>query len=69
MWDYIPGNAASSVPPNFFPEAKCKLGAPSGPYVHAAGTTTYTRKFAHADVFVDLADRTACKVTFVGCDV
>ena len=30
-WDnYVPGSAESTVPMAFYPEAKCKVGAPSG---------------------------------------
>ena len=69
FYDYIPGNPTSSVPSSFFPESKCKLGAPTGPYLRKSGTVTYTREFEHASVFVDLTNRTACKVTFVSCDL
>jgi hypothetical protein len=67
FYDYIPGDATSTVPAEFFPEAKCKLGAPAGPYTRVGATWTYTRKFAHASVFVDLKNRTAGKVTFDSC--
>ena len=33
FWDwgnYVPGSAESTVPMAFYPEAKCKVGAPSG---------------------------------------
>ena len=56
----------SNVPKDFFPQAKCALGAPAGAYVKGA-KSTYTRSFAHADVFVDLRNRTNSKVTFKGC--
>ena len=68
FYDYIPGDPTSSVPTDFFPQAKCKLGAPIGKYTRKPGTWTYTRKYTHADVFVDLIDRIASKVTFTGCD-
>ena len=30
-WDnYVPGSAESTVPTAFYPESKCKVGAPSG---------------------------------------
>jgi len=64
--DWIPGQAASSVPPAFFPQAKCQLGPPKGKGVRVAGTWTYTREFEHATVFVDLVNRTASKVEFTG---
>jgi hypothetical protein len=67
FYDYVGGNEASTVPPDFFPQAKCKLGAPAGPMQRLAGTWTYRRQFAHASVFVDLTNRTASKVDFVGC--
>jgi len=67
IYDYIGGNPASSVPPNFFPEAKCKLGAPNGQFQRVAGTWTYKRQFEHASVLVDLNDRNASKVTFDSC--
>ena len=56
-----------SVPPNFFPEAKCKLGAPNGQFQRVAGTWTYKRQFEHASVLDDLNDRNASKVTFDSC--
>jgi len=66
-YDYVGGNELSTVPKDFFPQAKCALGAPAGPY--KSGTkNTYTRKFAHASVFVDLRNRTHSKVTFDGCN-
>ena len=49
------------------PQAKCALGPPAGPYVKGE-RNTYTRKFAHADVFVDLRNRTNSRVAFVGCE-
>eukprot|EP01062_Namystynia_karyoxenos_P037789 TRINITY_DN27492_c0_g1_i4.p1 TRINITY_DN27492_c0_g1~~TRINITY_DN27492_c0_g1_i4.p1 ORF type:complete len:454 (+),score=138.46 TRINITY_DN27492_c0_g1_i4:95-1363(+) len=65
--DYVPGAPDSSVPPAFFPEAKCPLGAPAGPATRAAGTWTYRREFEHASVFVDLGNRSASRVAFRGC--
>jgi hypothetical protein len=68
--DYIPGLPDSTVPDNFFPEAKCALGTPKGAYVRTPGpSAVYTREFEHASVYVDLANRTASRVEFVGCDV
>ena len=67
-YDYVGGNAESTIPADFFPEAKCALGAPAGPMERiAAGAATFRRKFAHADVFVNLDDRQASKVTFADC--
>jgi hypothetical protein len=66
-YDYVGGNESSTIPADFFPQAKCALGAPAGPMERIAGTWTYKRQFAHASVFVDLTNRTASKVDFVGC--
>ena len=63
---FVPGQPDSDVPPNFFPQAKCQLGLPKGPPTRLEGTWTYTRKYEHADVFVDLTNRTACRVDFTG---
>jgi hypothetical protein len=49
-------------------ETKCALGAPKGNYVRT-GTVVYTREFKHASVYVNLANRTASRVEFVGCNV
>jgi hypothetical protein len=67
-YDYVGGNESSTIPPDFYPQAKCALGAPVGPMERVAGTWTYKRQFAHASVFVDLTNRTASKVDFIGCD-
>jgi len=68
--DYIPADVsadpASTVPAGFYPDAKCALGAPKGP-AKKTGAATYERSFEHASVFVDLANRTASRVDFVGC--
>lgn len=66
-YDYVGGNETSSIPADFFPQSKCALGAPVGPMQRVAGTWTYKRQFAHASVFVDLTNRTASRVDFVGC--
>ena len=66
-YDYVGGNESSSIPPDFFPQAKCPLGEPAGPMQRVAGTWTFKRQFAHASVFVDLTNRTASKVDFIGC--
>lgn len=68
FYDYIPGNESSTVPAEFYPEAKCKLGEPYGPYYRVPGTWTYRRMFKHATVFVDLENRTASHVDLVNCD-
>eukprot|EP01062_Namystynia_karyoxenos_P034514 TRINITY_DN25304_c0_g1_i1.p2 TRINITY_DN25304_c0_g1~~TRINITY_DN25304_c0_g1_i1.p2 ORF type:complete len:282 (+),score=80.42 TRINITY_DN25304_c0_g1_i1:496-1341(+) len=65
--DYVPNKPASSVPPGFFPQAACTVGAPAGPAARVAGTWTYTRKFENASVFVDLGNRTASRVDFAHC--
>ena len=62
---WVPG-ADSDVPANFFPQAKCALGAPKGGPVRKKGTWTYTREYEHASVFVDLTNRTAGRVDFSG---
>ena len=61
-----PGQPASDVPDDFYPQAKCALGSPKGPPTRKAGTWTYTREYEHASVFVDLANRTASRVDFTG---
>jgi hypothetical protein len=63
---WVPNEKDSDVPSEFFPQAKCALGKPKGPPVRNAATSTYTRKYEHASVFVDLTNRTACTVTFTG---
>ena len=67
--DYVPNESDSSVPADFFPQAKCHLGAPKGGPARVLGTWTYKREFEHASVFVDLKNRTASRVSFVGCHV
>jgi hypothetical protein len=66
--DWVPGEPTSSVPAGFFPQAKCALGAPKGPYARGAGAT-YTRQFEQASVFVDLLNRTNSKVEFAACQL
>jgi hypothetical protein len=72
-YDSVGGNESSTVPEGFFPQARCKLGAPVGPMIrHPAPSTgirpwIYTRKFAHADVYVDLDQRNMSKVHFHNC--
>jgi hypothetical protein len=63
---FVPGQPDSDVPQDFFPQAKCQLGAPAGPPVRKGDTWTYTRAYEHASVFVDLTNRTACRVDFTG---
>ena len=63
---FVPGQPDSDVPKDFFPQAKCALGTPKGAPVRKAGTWTYTREYEHASVFVDLTNRTACRVDFTG---
>jgi hypothetical protein len=63
---FVPGQPDSDVPKDFFPQAKCALGAPKGGPTRKAGTWTYTREYEHASVFVDLTNRTACRVDFTG---
>lgn len=65
--DYVPNQTDSTIPASFFPEAKCSLGEPTGPYERIPNTWTYKRQFAHASVFVDLNNRTASKVEFTQC--
>ena len=68
-YDYIPGNAVSRVPANFFPQLQCPLGAPTTDPVRVNGTWTYKREFEHASVLVDLTDRNASYVKFANCDL
>ena len=63
---FVPGQPDSDVPTGFFPQAKCALGAPKGAPERKAGTWTYAREYEHASVFVDLTNRTACRVDFTG---
>ena len=62
---WVPDDPDSQIPHGFFPQAKCALGAPTGPPKKGADWT-YTREFTSASVFVDLKNRTASKVTFKG---
>jgi hypothetical protein len=64
---WVPGQSDSQGPPTGgYPQARCQLGAPAGPPSRKAGTWTYTREYEHASVFVDLNNRTACRVDFTG---
>ena len=64
----VPGDATSSLPAAWFPETKCVVGAPLGPATRAPGpAAVWTRKFEHAAVTVNLANRTASAVEFLGC--
>ena len=67
--DYIPHapNGKSTVLDDFYPDAKCPLGAPKGPFVHTKGTLVYAREFEHASVFVDVQNHNTSKVTFHSC--
>ena len=57
------------MPEAFYPEAGCALGKPAGPAMRVNGSTaTFRRRFEHASVFVDLNNRSACRVDFAGCD-
>lgn len=69
FYDYVGGNDESTTPADFFPQAKCPLGEPAGPYERVKDTWTYKRQFKYADVFVDLTNRTACRVEFTKCEV
>jgi hypothetical protein len=64
--DWVPGQADSSIPTEFFPQAKCQLGAPKGKGTRVPGSWQYTRSFEYATVFVDLLNRTASNVNFTG---
>jgi len=62
---YIPCPKAGvecAMPTAWFPEFEKPLGPPDGPAVKKG--LVYTRTFQHADVYVDLADRNACKITW-----
>ena len=63
---FVPGQPDSDVPTGFFPQTTCALGPPKGPPMRKADTWTYTREYEHASVFVDLTNRTACRVDFTG---
>jgi hypothetical protein len=63
---WVPDLPDSQTPHGFFPQATCQLGAPAGPPKRDGNTWTYTREYAHASVFVDLTNRTACRVVFKG---
>eukprot|EP00937_MAST-01D_sp_MAST-1D-sp2_P001452 g1452.t1 len=63
---WVPGQPDSDVPEGFFPQSKCALGLPKAPPTRKAGAWTYTREYEHASVFVDLTNRTACRVDFTG---
>jgi hypothetical protein len=64
---WVAGQPDSQGPPaGGYPQAKCKLGAPLGPPSKKTNRNTYTREFEHASVFVDLNNRTACRVNFKG---
>jgi hypothetical protein len=65
-YDYVPFGPSSTVPVEFYPQAKCPLGAPLG-LMSKDGKGLYSRQFAHASVSVNLNDRTASKVDFKGC--
>lgn len=65
--DNVPGAADSTLPVDFFPQAKCALGSPQGNYQRIGSTFTYKRAFEHASVFVDLANRTNSRVEFDSC--
>ena len=51
-----------TAPPQWYPDLQRPLGEPLGPAQRNG--TVWTRSFAHASVYVDLADRTASRVTF-----
>jgi hypothetical protein len=55
-----PKDAECGMPSSWFPEFAKPLGRPDGAAVQNG--TIWTRSFQHASVFVDLANRTACKI-------
>ena len=61
---YIPCKAGvqCGMPSQWFPEYTRPLGAPLGPADSDATGMRWTRRFAHADVSVDLRDRTASTI-------
>ena len=63
---WVPDQPDSQTPHGFYPQAKCALGAPAGPPQRIGTTWKFTREFAHASVYVDLSNRTACRVDFHG---
>ena len=55
------------IPDEFYPDARCKLGAPLGLMSRVSPTLPlFRREFEHASVVVNLANRSASAVTFKG---
>ena len=65
MLDIEPYDPDSTVPPGFYPELECQLGAPLAAAKMVANWT-YVREFEHATVYVDLTSRASSNVTFHG---
>ena len=63
--DYIPFGLHYTVPTAFYPALSCPLGAPEAPF--ARDGLVLTRSFAHADVRVDLGNRTNSRIDWRGC--
>ena len=61
---YIPCKAGveCAMPSEWYPEFTRPLGPPKGAALQNG--TIWTREFEHASVYVDLRDRTACRITW-----
>ena len=58
-----PDGVECGIPgPGWFPEFSRPIGEPKGQAVRNGNV--YTRSFAHLDVYVDLDDRSKCKLTW-----
>jgi hypothetical protein len=58
-----PSGIECGMPNTWFPEFGRPLGPPDAPAVQNG--TFWTRTFKHARVFVDLANRSACKIDWI----
>jgi hypothetical protein len=61
-----PKGVECGMPCIWFPEFSKPLGPPYGPAIQNG--TIWTRRFQHASVYVDLSDRTACKIDWSPVD-
>ena len=52
------------MPNEWFPEYSKPLGPPDGPAKTDGTRTVWTRRFAHASVYVDLTNRTASSIVW-----
>lgn len=69
--DYIPFGEDHSCPEEFYPMFQYPLGEPLGPptEVEDGGEYEYTREYEHVNVYVDLKDRSACRVVWKNPEV